>query len=210
MKSKADSEMKMAAGSACWSCSTEVAARALFCHGCGAIQPPRPLDHFARLNLPVSYELTRADLERQYFGLQRYFHPDRFAAKSTREKNYSLQHATSLNEAYEILKSSLKRAEYLLQLKGYPVQPPGQETIADPELLMEAMEMREELADAANATAIDVIVHRVEHQIEHIEQALAAGFVQERFNDCIKLALRMRYLVKLVEEAKDRLRRLEV
>lgn len=193
----------------CWSCQTQVAARAPFCHGCGVIQPPRPLDHFARLNLQPTYDLSRADLERQYFGLQRYFHPDRFAARSSREKALSLQHATALNEAYETLKTPLKRAEYLLRLRGHPVRADGQETIDDPELLMEAMEMREELAGAADATAIEALVERVETDMREIERGLGHAFAAAAHDEATALCLKLRYRARLLEEAKARLRRLD-
>ena len=55
----------------CWSCKQPVAARALFCHSCGAVQAPGQLDHFARLGVAPDFDLDLDRLEKQYLGFQR-------------------------------------------------------------------------------------------------------------------------------------------
>jgi molecular chaperone HscB len=190
----------------CWSCKGPVSARAPFCHACGAIQPPRALDHFSRLNLPVAFDLDTAAIEKQYFGLQRYFHPDRFAAKSSRERALSLQHATNLNQAYEILKVPLKRAEYLLKLCGREID--GEATISDPKLLMEAMEWREELAEAADRAAVDAIIARAKRIFDAKIAAIAAAFAHDELEAAAKLATELRYFDKLIDEARRQRARL--
>ena len=66
---------------ACWSCRGPVAAAALFCHTCGAVQPPGGQNHFARLGLARRFEIDAGDLDKRYFAFQRNLHPDRFARK---------------------------------------------------------------------------------------------------------------------------------
>ncbi|MCW5730716.1 MAG: Fe-S protein assembly co-chaperone HscB [Alphaproteobacteria bacterium] len=193
----------------CWSCGTAVAMRAPFCHACGVIQAPQPVDHFTRLNLPARFDLQMADIERQYFGLQRYFHPDRFAAKPARERALSSQHATDLNEAYAVVKDPLRRAEYLLVLKGRPVQGDACSTISDPRVLLEAMEMREELAEAQSATEIEGIIARVEGECEAVLDEVADAFAREAFDLAGRHCIRLRYLTKLAAEAHERRARLE-
>jgi molecular chaperone HscB len=178
--------------------------RAAFCHICGVIQPPRAVDHFVRLGLEVSFDVDTAALDRHYFKLQRTFHPDRFATKSAKEKAYSLQQTTSLNEAYETLKDPMKRAFYLLALAGHEV--PGQEgqTVSDPELLMEAMEMRESLSEAESADQVDEMVSGVQTQIKGCIEALSSAFGSDDADRAATQALRLKYLTKLAEEARVR------
>ncbi len=190
------------AGSAsCWSCRGPVDPRALFCHTCGSIQPSRPVDHFARLGLRQAYDLELADLERQYFGFQRRFHPDRFARKSATEKAHSLQHATSLNEAYETLKSALGRARYLLTLLGHPVPDPAR-TTSDPALLQEALELRQALAEAEDEASVAAVASEAEARIEDCRKALSAAFATDDLDTASELTLRLTYLDKLLSEAK--------
>ena len=106
------------------------------------------MDHFARLGLPAALDLEPASLDRAYFALQRQWHPDRFVAKPAAERARASTEAAALNDAYRTLKDPLSRAVYLAELRG--VELPGDgKTIDDPELLMEAMEAREALHEAA-------------------------------------------------------------
>ncbi|HYM33721.1 MAG TPA: Fe-S protein assembly co-chaperone HscB [Candidatus Cybelea sp.] len=192
----------------CWSCNGPVSARAPFCHTCGAIQPPHALDHFARLNLVQSFDVSPADLERQYFGLQRYFHPDRFASKTAKERALSLQHATSLNEAYETLKNPLRRAEYLLTLKGKKPHGADGTTIDDPALLMEAMELREALADAADVAAVDRLTARATGERDAALSEIGTAFAAGDLDRAAGATARLAYMAKLLDEARSRRARL--
>jgi molecular chaperone HscB len=186
----------------CWSCKGPVSVRAPFCHACGAIQAPRALDHFSRLNLPVAFDLDPAEIEKQYFALQRHFHPDRFVTKSAKERALSLQHATNLNQAYEILKEPLARAEYLLGLRGRAID--REATISDPTLLMEAMEWREALEDAGDAAAVDAIVKRATAVFAAKVAAITRAFADSDLQTAGKLATELRYFDKLIDEARAR------
>ena len=200
-QSKGQTSANASGPAACWSCHGPVDPRALFCHTCGLIQPSRPVDHFARLAVRRAYDLDAADLERQYFGFQRRFHPDRFAGKSSTEKAHSLQHATSLNEAYETLKSPLRRARYLLELLGRVVIEEDQ-TTSDPALLMEAMEMRETLAEARDSAAVAGIVADAETKIADCRSGLSTAFATDDLDTATELTLRLTYLEKFVRECK--------
>src|SRR5689334_3454791 len=107
---------------ACWSCRGAVAPGLPFCPTCRAVQPPGGADHFARLGLDRGFDVDTAELDRRYFALQRQLHPDRFVAKSPRERAIAQSQAASLNDAYETLKDPLARAVYLLKLGGIEVE----------------------------------------------------------------------------------------
>mgnify|MGYP001046649309 CR=1 FL=1 len=190
---------------ACWSCEGDVDPRAPFCHACGVIQPSRPIDHFVRLGMRRAFDIDLAEVERQYFGFQRHFHPDRFANKSSAERAHSLQHATSLNEAYQTLKSPLARAQYLLEILGKPLLDDNAHTIDDPGLLDEAMEMREALADG-DAAALRSLSAEAKAKIDVCCKELSAAFATDDLERAHALTLRLTYLSKIAGEAKNRLR----
>lgn len=194
---------------ACWSCRGPAPARERFCPTCGLVQEPVAGDHFARLDLEPGFDIDAADVERRYFALQRQFHPDRFAARSAKEKALSLRHATALNEAYKVLKDPLGRAEHLLSLAGRPVRADGAETVNDPELLMEAMELREQLAEADSAAAVDALLAETRANSTALERQLGRAFAAGDFAAAQKLALRLRYAAKLIDEARERRRRFD-
>ncbi len=75
-------------------------------------------NHFELFGLPARFGIDAAALEARYHELQREVHPDRFAAAPEAERRVSMQLATRVNEAYQTLKSPLRRAVYILQLRG--------------------------------------------------------------------------------------------
>ena len=103
-------------------------------------------NYFELFGLPVSFDVDTAGLTEHYRELQRVVHPDRYASGTEQERRLSMQGATFLNEALDTLRDPLKRAHYLLRLKGVdPDQ--SQNQPMDPAFLMEQMELREELSE---------------------------------------------------------------
>jgi molecular chaperone HscB len=101
-------------------------------------------NHFELFGIPVQFEVDTAELDRRYRELQREVHPDRFATAPDAERRVSMQLATRVNEAYQTLKSPLRRAVYILQLRG--VDPKFEtNTAMPPEFLMEQMSWRERI-----------------------------------------------------------------
>ncbi|MCC9625475.1 Fe-S protein assembly co-chaperone HscB [Thalassospira sp. MA62] len=192
----------------CWSCKGPVVPGALFCDTCNAIQPPGQLDHFTRFGLERSFVVDIDDIEATYLKQQQKLHPDRFASKSGREQAFSSQQAASLNEAFETLKNPVSRAHYMLRLAGH--EPEGGEghTVNDPQLLMEAMEMREALDEADDKITIDAMIKDTRKQARACEQDLANAFDTDDFETAKKLTTRLRYLMKMTEEARAKKSRL--
>jgi molecular chaperone HscB len=108
------------------------------------------VDPFLTLGLARRYDLDEAELERRYRDLQRTLHPDRHIQAAPAERRMKLQKAVEVNEAYRTLRDAQRRAEALLAAlsgeAGVPVVDPSEK--ADPELLMEMMELRESLSEA--------------------------------------------------------------
>ncbi|MEK9649239.1 MAG: Fe-S protein assembly co-chaperone HscB [Gammaproteobacteria bacterium] len=76
------------------------------------------LNFFEIFSLPASFQVDVSSLEAQYRKLQAEYHPDRFSCAADSERVQALQLASLINDAYETLKSPLKRAAYLLTLNG--------------------------------------------------------------------------------------------
>lgn len=60
-----------------------------------------------------------------------------------------------MNKAYTTLLNPYTRAEYILQLEGFPIT--ESEGLDDPDLIMEVMEAREELDSAESSEDVDRI-----------------------------------------------------
>jgi molecular chaperone HscB len=193
----------------CWNCKQPVAARALFCHSCGAVQAPGQLDHFARLGVVPGFDLDLDRLEKQYLGFQRAMHPDRFVTKTPKERAIAEQQAVSMNEAYETLKDPLRRAAYLLERAGKTAAVDKDQTVHDPELLMEAMEAREQLSEVATVDALEKLQVEAGAKAIDLLSQLSKAFAADDLDAANRAATRMKYWRKFLEESRARRTALE-
>lgn len=189
---------------ACWSCHGPVPVGDAFCPSCKAVQPPGQVDHFRRLGLERGFDIDVAAVEKAYFQAQRTLHPDRFATRTPKEKALSQSQATAVNDAYETLKDALSRATYLAGLMGLNVLKEGCNALTDPVILMEAMEMREALAEAETEDEVVAITRRAQDDISDCEAELAGAFKAEDLEAVAKLITRLKYLRKLVDQTRFR------
>ncbi len=112
--------------------------------------------HFDLFNLPAQFTLDANTLDDAYRTVQAQVHPDRFAAAGDAQKRIAMQWATRTNEAYQTLRDPLKRATYLLSLRGVDVGAENN-TAMEPAFLMQQMEWREGIEDAAAARNIGAL-----------------------------------------------------
>jgi molecular chaperone HscB len=112
--------------------------------------------HFALFDLPQQFALDAERLDGAYRAVQAQVHPDRFAAAGDAQKRVAMQWATRANEAYQTLRDPLKRAGYLLSLRGVDLGAENN-TAMEPAFLMQQMEWREGIEDAAAARNVDAL-----------------------------------------------------
>ncbi|MGH9513093.1 MAG: Fe-S protein assembly co-chaperone HscB [Terriglobales bacterium] len=104
----------------CWSCGeTEVRQ---FCKACGKVQPPLPVDYFAFFGLPRKLNIDVEQLQTEFYELSRRLHPDVAVRQNEREREWSLEQSSQLNDAYRTLKDPIKRTEYVLRLEGVELE----------------------------------------------------------------------------------------
>jgi len=111
-------------------------------------------DPFSLLGLAPAYDVDLAALERAFFERSKQVHPDRVAGAPAAERVAQLSRARALNDAYQLIKRPVARAEYLLARAGVTI---GDNERLDPTFLMEILELREELAEARAAGATELV-----------------------------------------------------
>ncbi len=109
----------------------------------------------------VRFGQDRAALDVRWKELQREAHPDRFAAQGPAAQRVAMQWSVRINEAYQRLKDPIKRATYLCQLKGAPINAENN-TAMPADFLMHQIEWREELDEARDATDIEKLRDEVD------------------------------------------------
>ncbi|KAK9699254.1 hypothetical protein RND81_08G163100 [Saponaria officinalis] len=145
----------------CWNCSScPTSELFLVCDSCGCIQPlDHSLDYFQIFDLEQKFDIEEASLEGKYKDWQKKLHPDLVHSKSEREREYAADQSSRVIDAYRTLSDPLSRGLYLMKLSGVRVD--EEQTVSDPDLLAEIMELRESVEDAATSHELEQIQTQV-------------------------------------------------
>lgn len=160
-------------------------------------------NHFQLFGLASAFKLDIAQLELAFRALQAQVHPDKSAHLPDAEQRLAMQRSTRVNEAYQTLKSPIRRARYLLSLQGVDTQEETN-TAMPIDFLMSQMEWREAVADALEARDIDALERldaRMKVQTRELESELAVKIDTEQdFTAAAGLVRKLRFMEKLAEE----------
>ena len=168
-------------------------------------------DDFTLLGLPRTFALDRAQLDAAWKSLQARVHPDRFAAEGAASQRVAMQWAVRVNEAHQRLKDPLKRAAYLCELAGVPVNAENN-TAMPGAFLMQQMQWREALEEAGSAADVEALqgdvladrkarIARVTQLLDGTPPADAASAAQE--------VRALMFIDRLLEEVDSRLEQYE-
>jgi molecular chaperone HscB len=102
----------------------------------------------------------RAALDARWRTLQAEVHPDRFASEGAAAQRVAMQWAVRVNEAYRRLKDPIKRAAYLCELNGAPIEAENN-TAMPAAFLMQQMAWREALDEARTVDDVDALLQQV-------------------------------------------------
>ncbi|MGD0837661.1 MAG: Fe-S protein assembly co-chaperone HscB [Polyangia bacterium] len=175
----------------CWSCQ-KAAGDGIACSACGAVQPvDAKADYFAVLGLAPAFDLDLAEAEHRYKERTKLLHPDRYARADARARRASLERSVQLNEAWRTLSDPVRRAEYLLLLRGVHVGEAvgtgsrdsngGHTTLPVPQvLLIEVLELREALALAVgqqDRREVVALVAKVRARLDAVMAEVGKGFM---------------------------------
>ena len=139
-------------------------------------------NHFELFGLPVSYEVDQSTLAEHYRQLQRTVHPDKFANASDQDRRLSVQRAAQINEAFQTLKSPIRRARYMLEMRGVEFDD-QRDTAMDPAFLMEQMELRESLAEIPHSDEGLLKLGSLQDDIQARVKQLTAELIELFKND---------------------------
>jgi molecular chaperone HscB len=157
-------------------------------------------NHFELFGIPQAYGLDAGALERAYREIQSRVHPDRFANAGDAERRASLQWTTRVNEAFQTLKSPVKRASHLLALHGIDVAFETN-TAMPADFLMQQMELREALDQAKDAKALDDLRELMSEQKALLERQVGEAIDQRKdYAGAAGLVRKLMFLEKLGSE----------
>jgi molecular chaperone HscB len=160
-------------------------------------------DYFEIFSMVVGWQVDRNSLDASYRQLQQEFHPDRYASKGDVERRLAVQTASLINQAYETLKSPLKRAQYLLELKKIDASQDNHMTHDGP-FLMAQIELREQLSELRDNTdpfaALEELRVGVEQTFTALQDQFASEYQSDKDSDAFNTVTKMQFSSKLLHE----------
>ncbi|KAL4308904.1 hypothetical protein GQ457_01G014660 [Hibiscus cannabinus] len=176
----------------CWNCVAPGSMPFLYCDSCRSIQPvDLSIDYFQIFGLEKKYEIEVDGLEGKYKDWQKKLHPDLVHSKSEKEREYAAEQSARVIDAYGTLRKPLSRAIYILRLEGVDVD--EEQTVSDPELLTEIMEIREAVEEAPDSQALNQIQSRMNEKLEETSDSFANAFQRRNFDEAVTCIQKMTY-----------------
>ncbi|KAJ5818245.1 hypothetical protein N7474_003836 [Penicillium riverlandense] len=142
------------------------------------------------------FEISLADLRREFLQLQNVIHPDKYPAGTVKQHAEAL--SARINEAYRTLADPLQRAQYLLrEWHGIDVTAEDAATkhALDAETLMEVMEVQETIEEVGASPEAEADINALKEENEArilgcigaLARAFDGGDLEGARRECIRL-----------------------
>lgn len=120
---------------------------------------------------------------------------------------FSASQSALINDAYHTLRDPYRRAAYLLKSLGIDLESEAANEYANsnPTLLLRVMDMREQIEEAQHVDTLNAIVQATQDEIRALLPQLADAFTQRQLDRAAHLAVSLKYLSKIKEEANARI-----
>lgn len=162
--------------------------------------------YFQLFALPASFEIDQAQLSTSFRELQKELHPDRFTAADDQAQRLSVQASAYVNEAYATLKDAVKRAKYLLFIKGVDLDE-DHDTTVDAEFLMEQMVLREQLEEISGQDdpldALGELSSQVKTRMTELSNDFAADYAADDLSQARDNVRKLLFLNRLQQQVHE-------
>ncbi|CAE6428819.1 unnamed protein product [Rhizoctonia solani] len=190
----------------CPSCGKPLPTRLPICPACSNIAPlPSTTSYYELFDLPEnSYKIDTKDLRNRFLKTQRLTHPDAWSAKPEKDKAAAATYSSFVNKGYETLKSPLKRAEYLLSLRG--TETGETDSLEDKHFIMEIMDMRENAEVAETREDLESLLEENSEQVQNEIDTISKAFESGYFTTAKEASVRLKYRLGVEDSINARLR----
>ena len=160
---------------------------------------------FELFGIPIRFAQDRAAIDARWKELQREAHPDKFAAQGAAAQRVAMQWSVRINEAYQRLKNPLRRASYLCELHGAPINAENN-TAMPVDFLTQQMAWREALDDAKTVVDMEEIASESRasgrEQLSKIERTLD---VEQDFSAAAREVRSLMFIERFSSEVEERI-----
>jgi len=163
---------------------------------------------FEIFGLSPAFALDRQALDERWKDLQRQAHPDRHASADAATQRQAMQWSVRINEAYQRLKDPIKRAAYLCELNGAPIQAENN-TAMPADFLMQQMEWREALEEASGVADLERMADDVaDARSQRLAQVQRCADEQRDFAAVAQQVRALMFVERFARDVENRLEQL--
>ena len=163
---------------------------------------------FEIFGLSPAFALDRQALDERWKDLQRQAHPDRHASADAATQRQAMQWSVRINEAYQRLKDPIKRAAYLCELNGAPIQAENN-TAMPADFLMQQMEWREALEEASGVDDLERMADDVAYaRRQRLAQVQRSADEQRDFAAVAQQVRALMFVERFARDVENRLEQL--
>ncbi len=156
---------------------------------------------FLLFGLPVQFQIDQAALPARYLELQKELHPDNYASSSTAEQRISIEKSADVNQALNVLKDPILRAEEIIKIETGVEKNLEEKSMRDVEFLMQQMEWHETLESIEHKKDEEALTHflkQIKAEQKKVLTKLEEMLNQKNWQQANALTDRLRYFKKLI------------
>ena len=160
---------------------------------------------FELFDLAPCFAQDSAAIDARWKELQREVHPDKFSTEGAAAQRVAMQWSVRINEAYRRLKDPLKRAAYLCELHGEPVNAENNTAMAN-DFLLQQMQWREELEEAAGMDELDRLARQVAlARLELLQQCAQLLDEKQDYKAAVQQVRALMFIERFASDVQSRL-----
>ncbi len=155
-------------------------------------------DPFQLFAIQPQFDIDLSVLKAKYWALQKQFHPDNYAGRTSKEKLMATQISANVVAAYKTLLDPVLRASALLNLAGMAFDLETYKT-NDKLLLMQQLELREQL-ESTEGEALNTLKETFTAEFSRLTHEFSQALTTQQLENAAEVVLKMRYYQKLLTE----------
>lgn len=159
------------------------------------------MNYFQLFSLPTDFSLDTQQLASTYRELQKQYHPDKFVMLSDAERLTAMQKSTEINDAFQTLKNSCLRAQYILSLLGLDIAL-EQRTLQDTDFLMQQMMWRETIESFTedDEDEIEAFSDNIQKLVNDLESDIEKQLQDKALEATADSVRKLKFMLKLQTE----------
>lgn len=144
------------------------------------------MNYFELFNLEKKFDINLDDLDKNYFMMQKKFHPDQ------QDKSQNIYNSVLLNDAYKIIKDDYLRSCYLLDIQN------NENYLIEEEFLEEILNFNEILNDLSVSEELSAFKNSIENARNEILEKLSFFHNNKNIEHAKKYTIKLKYYDQLL------------